>query len=196
MIIATNQRRMTLEEYLSYDDGTDIHYELVDGALVEMGAETDQNVLIALFLIVTFSRLVPLTQLRRGTEIVIPQGNATSRYPDFMVLTEAGAAALSANQRSLITLDQPAPALVVEVVSPGKPGEKNYDRDYVEKRREYAARGILEYWILDPDRQVVWVLTLQGQAYQEQQFTGTAMVISSSFPSLKLTAEHILKAGQ
>jgi Uma2 family endonuclease len=32
-------RRMTLEEYLSYDDGTSTRYELV-GVLVEMGAET------------------------------------------------------------------------------------------------------------------------------------------------------------
>ena len=38
MNLATRQR-MTLEEYLKYDDGTDIRYELVDGVLVEMGAE-------------------------------------------------------------------------------------------------------------------------------------------------------------
>jgi hypothetical protein len=31
---------MTLQEYLTYDDGTDNRYELVDGVLVEMGAES------------------------------------------------------------------------------------------------------------------------------------------------------------
>jgi hypothetical protein len=30
MTVAT-QRRMSLEEYLNYDDGTDTRYELVDG---------------------------------------------------------------------------------------------------------------------------------------------------------------------
>ncbi|MGB8701986.1 MAG: Uma2 family endonuclease, partial [Thermosynechococcaceae cyanobacterium] len=143
MAIATT-RPMTFAEYLDYDDGTDTRYELVDGILVEMGAETDQNVLIALFLIVAFARVVPLNQLRRGTEIEICPGRATSRYPDFMVLTAAGAAALSSERRSLIRADMPAPALVVEVVSPGEPGAKNYDRDYVEKRQEYAERGIPE----------------------------------------------------
>ena len=39
MTIATNQR-LTLEEYLSYDDGTDTRHELVDGVLVAMGAES------------------------------------------------------------------------------------------------------------------------------------------------------------
>ncbi|NJN49181.1 MAG: hypothetical protein HC805_04565 [Alkalinema sp. RL_2_19] len=51
----------------------------------------------------------------------------------------------------------PVPQLVVEVVSPGEPGEKNYDRDYVEKRCEYAARGIAEYWIVVAGLNASWV---------------------------------------
>jgi Uma2 family endonuclease len=34
MTLAT-PRRFTLEEYLDYDDGTDTHYKLVGGVLVE-----------------------------------------------------------------------------------------------------------------------------------------------------------------
>lgn len=49
--------------------------------------------------------------------------------------------------------------MAIEIVSPGKPGEENYDRDYVEKRRESAERGIPEYGIIDPSRQVVLVVT-------------------------------------
>lgn len=103
---------------------------------------------------------------------------ATRRYPDFLVLTEAGAIALAGASRSIVTSEMPAPALVVEVVSPGEPGEKNYDRDYIEKRREYAARGIPEYWIVDPYRQVVLVLTLDGQSYREERFTEQTAIVS------------------
>ncbi|BAY10229.1 hypothetical protein NIES2098_33950 [Calothrix sp. NIES-2098] len=39
-------KKLTLEEYLAYDDGTDAKYELVDGELVEMPPESDQNNLI------------------------------------------------------------------------------------------------------------------------------------------------------
>ncbi len=48
---------MTPEEYLDYDDGTDTRYELVDGVLVEMGAESTLNTQIAVFLLLTFAAL-------------------------------------------------------------------------------------------------------------------------------------------
>lgn len=51
--------------------------------------------------------------------------------------------------------------LVIEVVSPDKP-----ERDYEEKRKEYARAGIPEYWIVDPQQQLVTVLVLHGVQYQ------------------------------
>jgi len=50
-------RFRTIEEYLDYDDGTDTHYELVNGELVEMGAESTLNTQIAVFLIAAFLQL-------------------------------------------------------------------------------------------------------------------------------------------
>lgn len=52
MTVATD-RRMTLKEYLDYDDDTDMYHELVDGVLVEMGAENSLNPKIAVFLLTT-----------------------------------------------------------------------------------------------------------------------------------------------
>ncbi|NEQ69097.1 MAG: Uma2 family endonuclease, partial [Symploca sp. SIO2D2] len=104
--------------------------------------------------------------------------------------------AIEGLKQALLKANMPAPALVIEVVSPGEPGDKNYDRDYVEKRQEYAARGIREYWLIDPHHQVVLVLTLQGQSYQEQRFTGAIAIASPTFPNLNLTAEQILNAGK
>ncbi|MDW8199752.1 MAG: Uma2 family endonuclease [Cyanobacteriota bacterium SKYGB_h_bin112] len=195
MTIATN-RPMTLEEYLSYDDGTDRRYELVDGVLVDMGAERRVNEKIALWLLSQFLQFIAVNLLARGTQLMVNSQSATIRSPDLLVLTEQLDQALSCAQQSLITIDMPPPALVVEVVSPGNPGEQNYDRDYIEKRREYALRGIPEYWIIDPDRQVVLVLTLTGQTYQDQRFMGNAAIVSPTFPQFQATAEQILKAGQ
>ncbi len=172
MTLSAN-RRMTLEEYLNYEDGTDIRYELHDGILVKMGAESDVNVLIATFLFAMFLQQVPYYCLRNKTEIVVPSQNADIRYPDLMVLTEAGVAALSGKQRSLITPDMPAPALVVEVVSPGA---ENRRRDYDEKRCEYAALGIGEYWIIDPEQAVVLIGILVDGQYQIREFRGQERV--------------------
>lgn len=47
--------------------------------------------------------------------------------------------------------------LVVEVVSPDDP-----DRDWVTKKREYAAAGIPEYWIADPRDRTLTVFMLPG----------------------------------
>jgi Uma2 family endonuclease len=144
------------------------------------------------------SRLVPLKQLRHKTEIEIPSDLATSRYPDFVVLSQDGADAIAQAKRSIVRLDMPVPLLVGEVVSPGEPGELNYDRDYIQKRQEYALREIPEYWLIDPHRQVVLVLTLDKEngRYQEQRFMGKMAIASPTFPNLALTSTQVLTAGE
>ena len=122
-MVPATRRRMTLEEYLTYDDGTDALYELVNGELVEMPSESDVNNAIAILLILAFARYVPGHWLRRGTEIVVSGSRAIARVPDVMVLTEESAAALAGAPRSIILLDMPSPQLVVEVVSPGSDNE-------------------------------------------------------------------------
>jgi Uma2 family endonuclease len=54
--------------------------------------------------------------------------------------------------------------LVMEVVSQG-PSELH--RDYIEKRQEYEAAGIPEYWIIDPFERRVTVLCLRDGKYAE-----------------------------
>ena len=193
------QRFRTIEQYAALDpsDLPEGNYELVDGVIVEMGAESDQNLEIVALLFSVLPQFIPYYLLRKGTEINVP-GRLTSRYPDLMVLTEDTRAAMKRDKRSLVALDMPTPALVVEVVSPGKPGSDNYDRDYVEKPKEYAARGIPEFWQVDPtpDRAVVIVLTLKDGAYQSREFRGSDRVVSPTFPDLQLTADQILRAGR
>ncbi len=189
---------MSLEEYLAYDDGTDRRYELVDGVLVEMGAETDVNIQIANFLFAYFLSLgVPHYLLTSKTEIVVRSRLAKTRYPDLMIKTEALDAAMPRSNRSIVLPEMPVPQLVIEVVSPGEPGDENYDRDYVEKRREYAQRGIPEYWIIDPTRVMVLILVLEASAYRELGwFQGADQLVSPSFTTLALTAEQVLRAGR
>jgi len=112
-----------------------------------------------------------------------------------VVVTEQGAAALVGKQRSLITFEMPAPALVVEVVSSSDTNQKSRERDYVEKRLEYAQRGIPEYWIIDPAAAVVLVLNLVDDSYQEQRFTKEQFLVSPGFPNLTLRANQVLEAG-
>ncbi len=181
----------TLEDYLTYDSGIDARYELESGELVEMPTESDINGLIIVMLMFALSRFVPPHYFRVKTEIVVSGYRATVRIPDLMVLTQESATALQGAARSILLPDMPPPALVVEVVSPGL---ENEQRDYRYKRSEYAARGIREYWIVDPIAQQVVVLTWVTGLYEEAIFKGDECIISTLFPKLEITAAQILQA--
>ncbi|MBD2595439.1 Uma2 family endonuclease [Nostoc spongiaeforme FACHB-130] len=191
--MTTTVRKLTLEEYLAYDDGTDTQYELVDGELVEMPPESDRNNLISLYLLSQFLRFVPIQLIRhKDTELVVIGNRTRVRLPDLMILTQELVEAIAFG-RATITPDMPSPAMVVEVVSPGKVNE---DRDYRYKRSEYAARGIPEYWIVDPDKARITLLILVDGLYEESDFQGSDIIQSITFPLLDLTAAQILTAGQ
>lgn len=188
--MTTTSKLFTLEEYLAYDDGTDRWYELENGELRLMPSESDLNNAIAILLLLAFAKFVSGRLLRRGTEIAVSGSRATVRVPDLMILTEESATALTDSTRSIITPDMPPPALVVEVVSPGK---ENENRDYRYKRSEYAARGIGEYWLIDPKQAQVLILTLVDGLYEEVSFQGENRLVSRMFPDLELTTNQILQ---
>jgi Uma2 family endonuclease len=196
MTVATS-RRMSLEEYLTYDDGTETRYELVDGVLVAMGTESTMNTKIAMYLIAVFMGLeIPYYRLGFKQKIEVESNYASARDPDLIVHTEESDAAIEGLSEACLKLNDSNPMLVVEVVSPGTESTDNYKRDYEQKPKEYAARGIPEMWIIDPVRKVVLVLTLLGDKYQEATFTGSQPIVSPTFPSLKLTAAQVLTAGR
>jgi Uma2 family endonuclease len=196
MTVAT-QRRMSLEEYLTYDDGTEARYELVDGVLVEMGTESTINTQIAMYLIAVFMGLgIPYYRLGFKQKIEVESNYASARDPDLIVHTEASTLAIKGRKEACLFLNEPNPKIVVEVVSPGTESTDNYKRDYEQKPKEYAGRGIPEMWLIDPARSVVLVLTLVDGEYQEATFTGSQVIQSLAFPGLKLTAIEVLTAGE
>ncbi len=180
---------LTFEEYLTYDDGTDTRYELVDGELVEMPTESTENNQIARGLFLELAKLVPFTLLaHKDTEVEVSGRRVTCRVPDLLVHTEDSAAALLGASRAIVTRDMPPPALIIEVVSPGT---TNRTRDYRYKRTEYAARGIAEYWIVDPEeRKITICLWVDGQ-YEDRVFAGETQIESTVILGFQLTAEQI-----
>lgn len=185
---------MTMETYLTYDDGTDTRYELENGALVEMPTESTINALIARFLLFELAKYFPIQLIAsKDTEIEVSGSRATCRLPDLLVHSEESYAAIRESRQSVLRHGMPAPSLVVEVVSPGK---TNRDRDYRYKRTEYAARGVSEYWIIDPDEQRITVcLWVDGQ-YEDTVYRDDLPLKSSIIPDFALSTAQILAFGQ
>jgi Uma2 family endonuclease len=180
---------LTLKTYLAWENTAEKHYELVSGKLIEMPPESPQNAEIAIKLLLIFAQFISPRLLRcKDTEIVVSGTRATVRLPDLMVLTENLANDLYHNQRSTINIDMLPPALVVEVVSPGK---VNRDRDYRYKRSEYAPRGIAEYWIVDPQESKITVLLLDNGLYQENVYQDDDSINSQLLTQLQLTASQV-----
>ena len=184
---ATSQK-MTLEEFLAYDDGTDNLYELENGELIWMPSESEINRRIAMFLLIYFSQLgIPSYRLSMKTELAVSGARVSVRLPDLLLFSEELATELEGASRSIVLMDMPPPLLAVEVVSP-----KQEKRDYRYKRSEYAARGIAEYWIIDPIQQQITILELVEGLYEEKVYRNDDR-LKSTLLKIDLTVERVLQ---
>ncbi len=96
--------------------------------------------------------------------------------PDICWFGPAKAAELRPEQRRF-----PAPDFVAEVLSPST--EAN-DRGV--KRVDYAAHGVAEYWIIDPEAETVEPLALQGAAYPSVAPIGQGDLASAAIPGFRV----------
>jgi Uma2 family endonuclease len=70
-------------------------------------------------------------------------------------------------------------------------GKKNEDRVYRYKRSEYAARGVVEYWIIDPIKSQVMILMWVEGLYEEKTLSGVDRIQSEVFRELNPTTEQV-----
>lgn len=187
-------RFATFEEYLSYSEDLEGQFQLIDGELTELPPESRLNSTIAFVVALVLAKMgIAVELIHPGKcEIqvsILAPGDAANRFPDLVVLREEH---LELTQRRLtITLDMPPPILIAEVVSPGK---TNRNRDYINKRSQYAAIGVREYWLIDPQAKTVMVLELEGDDYREiGTFQGITPIICPTFPAMKLIAEQVFQ---
>jgi Uma2 family endonuclease len=90
-------------------------------------------------------------------------------------------------------IDQPwgtwIPAVVVEVVSLGQQA-----RDYEDKRADYLAAGVLEYWIIDPQAQSMLVLQRRGDVWVEHRVRRTGKYRTYLLPGFEFDLKSVLAA--
>ena len=195
----------TIKRYRSYEDylnAEELHeekdYRLLDtGEVIELASEERFNRIIAYALIAALQELKGVSFIRyvcRGDQElqVKPVGDRwVNRKPDLMILSPEHSDLID----KAIVFGMPSPVFVAEIVSPGNESSVNYKRDYIWKREQYEWWQIPEYWIIDPSRAQVTVLTLVDTAYKEATYQGADIVASTAFPHLKVTAEAVLSGS-
>ncbi|UBF23857.1 Uma2 family endonuclease [Kovacikia minuta CCNUW1] len=194
MSLAT--KKLTLDEWITYTDGTDTRYELVHGSLMPMSLGTGKHGSIIRYLAQQFEAEAerlnrPWIAIQGMVGIQSPGGGRwdTGRIPDLAILPSAAWQEM-ADREAIIRLSDPPPVLVVEVVSHSTKSD-----DYGAKWSEYSVLNIPEYWIADPIDHLVTVAELINGRYQDALFRGDDRIISSIFPDLNLTAAQVIKAG-
>lgn len=183
----TKVRKLTFDEYLTYDDGTDTRYEFNDGELVAMTPPIGLHERIIAFL--SFFLTLEVKQKSypycvRANGVEIWTGNRTRR-PDVCVLSKQQELDILKKAAILFT----PPLLIIEVVSANY---RNVDRQ--EKWKEYQRIGVFEYWLVDAELATISVLSMQNGAYQEAVFPLGAQIISPTFADLQLTVDDVLNA--
>jgi Uma2 family endonuclease len=186
-------QKLTFEEYLTHEDGTDTRYELVDGELIPMSLGTGKHGAVIRFIVNQFENSLaqsqqPWVTLPALIGVRSPRGRSwdTSRIPDVTVLPLAQWEAM-ADREAIINFNEPPPLLVVEVVSPSTKTD-----DYRSKRSEYGLLGIPEYWIVDPIAQKITLCILDHEFYDAMEFQGNDVIVSPTFPNLTLTVAQVL----
>jgi Uma2 family endonuclease len=83
--------------------------------------------------------------------------------------------------------------LVVEVVSAD---DKSHKRDYQDKRADYAAVGVPEYWIVDPQTERITVLVLDRGTYRlHGEFTPGQQATSALLNGFAVDVSAAFEAG-
>ena len=181
--LADNGRAMTLEEFLEAEVDEGYQYELAKGVLevTEVPNDPHGDVVCSLYRAVArYDQQHPGVIRRYGGgnefRFWLP-GRASGRNPDLGVVLR-GAPKDWRGRR--------IPALAAEVVSRG-----SIQRDYVTKREEYLAYGLLEYWIVDPLKRQVTVLTRRGDIWDEAVFRDDQVIRSLVLPGFATTVAEL-----
>ncbi len=149
---------------------------------------TEAHQLMVKFLFLAFHSVVAPARL--GTLVFAPiriqTGANRFREPDL-------AFSLAENAERRTSAYWRGADLVVEVVSED---ESSRYRDWRSKPVEYAAAGIREYWIIDPEQRVIRVLGLdQGSYSSVREFFDGEFATSELLDGLSIRVDDVWKAA-
>ena len=143
--------------------------EFINGAvIVHSPAKKRHADAIALLL----RLLHPYVQINRlgfvGQEKILVTLTRNDYEPDVCFFSAEKAASFTPDQMKF-----PVPDLAVEVLSPS-----TAERDRGVKFEDYAAHGVMEYWILDPEAETVEQYVLDGERYALRMKSGSGELAS------------------
>jgi Uma2 family endonuclease len=201
--ISINQKPLSFDEFLAQYGG-DKRYELIDGEVFDL-EPTGPHEQVAGFITKKAGTQIDLADLPwvilQRPLFRPPNTKTTAFRPDVAVIDELALVDEPLWPEQSILTRSESIKFIAEVVS------SNWQNDYSRKLEDYEALGIPEFWIADhaglggiryigsPKQPTLSICTLVEGRYQIQQLRGDEIIVSPTFPGLKLTANQVLRVG-
>ncbi|MFN0053723.1 MAG: Uma2 family endonuclease [Planctomycetales bacterium] len=178
-----NGIRMTPAEFDAIDDYNDLYrYELINGVLIVNAApsrfERDPNEEMGRW-IRNYQEQHPGIVQKTLAEEYVHVENGRRRADR----------AIWAGYGPEFNLDADLPTIVVEFVSRRR---RDCLRDYVDKRDEYLALGIREYWVIDRFQETMSVFRPSSLGFEEQIVSRDQTYATSLLPGFELPLGKLL----
>ena len=173
------EQRSRKRFYETIDDGQKV--EFINGEIIVHSPDTLKHVEIRKRLTNLLNNFATSRDLGLvGDEKLLIALTRNDYMPDVVFFLKAKAAALEGDQSKF-----PAPDFVAEVLS-----SSSRRRDRGVKFEDYAAHGVREYWMLDPDARTVekYVLNALGRYALEKKASGDEEVRSEVIVGFKVPA--------
>ncbi len=178
--------KMTVTAFrqMEFADNDPYIYELIDGELVKKSAASPRHQAISFELSLALGSFIKQNQLGKlyYAPIDVFLDGENSIQPDLLFIPTADA--------QIVTNDgiMGAPPLVVEIISPSS----GY-RDRVEKAALYRRFGVQEYWLVDPQEELIEILALTNGRYDTLSAASPdeGQLVSGVLPGLMLTVADL-----
>ena len=181
--------KLTYDDFVRFpDDG--LRHELIDGEHYVTPSPNTKHQQVSLNLVFLIERWLRQKNERVGRLFFAPFDVVFSRFdvvePDLLYMSNERAARIltAANVQGV-------PELVVEIASPG-----TRRRDETIKRNLYERSGVSEYWLVDPELDLVRVYRRGGEEFAKpvELSAQTGDVLTTSLlPGLELRLSRIFR---
>lgn len=183
MSIVLSDKIYTVEDYMNLNDGK--RYELIGGELIVVPSPRPRHQKIANRFFAALDRFVYLNNLGEVNGDVDVHLSDVVVAPDVFFIAKA-----RLNIIGELNI-QGAPDLVVEILSPS-----TAVHDKKDKSRIYFKHGVKEYWMVDPDLQLVEVLIAGEKEWRwAGVFDQEDVLTTALLPGLEINLGEVFKGA-
>ncbi|MDQ3021898.1 MAG: Uma2 family endonuclease [Bacteroidota bacterium] len=178
--ILNEEHKMRKEFYITMVEGEKV--EFINGEVVFNSPVKSEHNLVGVLLSRLLSTFIDRNELGYlGYDKIMISLTRNDYEPDICFFNKSISDQFNPKQMQF-----PAPDFIVEIVSPST--EHN---DRIVKFEDYAAHGIKEYWIIDPDKQIIEQYILNNDKYELFLKSNNGLIKSKAIQGFEIPIESV-----